>query len=367
MALGTSVKPLMTPKKKKKKSPAKKVKKKLLGASALASTGTTIDLDAIDFKKPEDVKKIMGQLLTKMATLKSNGNASTPKSLNNPTFPSSCQFDPDKREYSDIENFLMEFEDLAELVDAKFKLHHLRMRLSSNVRFMIRQRNQTRIKAGKKALSYVGTRNWLTKTFMSRDADDTQFRSLVQMKQGKSMMRSFFTRFQSKVDQMAARNRRLDPYVQRKFILDGINEHIRTKAMEIPEYYSMPMTELKEKLIALDEALVKPDKSVKMVTEKDMQKAVSTAVAALRSNETDKRKKSQKKFTTSYMKPLYTDAEWKERGEFMANKTDPKTNTKLFCKDCFPIINGKASADATAACVFCKKLGHTILECSKIK
>ena len=311
------------------------------------------------------------------------GAGRAPKSLNNPTFPDSCKFDPEQTDLSDINAFFSDFEVHAELVDTAYMLHTLRLRLSRDVRQLIKQINKARNTKSKAALNYKRTKRWLVKNYQRRDADDQLFRQLLQLKQGKMGMQSYFTKFQSKLDQLTERGHVLDAFTKRKYMLDGVHAHVRARAQELPEYYSMPESDLKSKLIALDSALVKPSAAARAVTQADVQSLIDTAVdkkmetvaAAFphggkgggRAHDRGAHSAKRGQFSQGYMRKLYSAEQWAARMKCIEDKTPPSANPALYAKDCFPIVDGKPGPDSQPACVYCRNLGHTITTCKKFK
>jgi hypothetical protein len=316
-------------------------------------------------------------------TAPSKGSA--PKAMNNPVFPETCVFDPERRDGMDIQTFISDFEDIAELVDSRYKLHHLRLRLSRDVRTLLKQENQRRHSAGKSKLKYRRTVKWLVKAFAARDATDKLFQQLTKLRQGKSSMQVFLTRFQCKVDELDARGESLTPYVQRKFMLDGIDPTVRARATEIPEYYTMDEAILKEKLIALDESIDKKSASVRALSETEISDLCDAridskieSVRAISGNGgggggggrgRGGKTRGKSKFTQGTMKCLYTAEQWAARIKAIEDKIDPSDSTvkHLYEKDCYPIAEGKPAKDAQPACVWCRTTGHRISDCRAFK
>ena len=220
-------------------------------------------------------------------------------------------------------------------------------------------------------MNYKRTVKWLRESFRSRDADHQLFQQLTTIKQNKRPMRTYLAKFHARVQLLDTRGVKLNALTQRKFMLDGVKEHIRAKAIEIPEYYSMPYQDLVKKLIALDEAM---SKSVVVNSITHGNKSVDQLVAAaLRKYGVKGSPKSNRdlnrdiRFSTKDMKSLYTEEEWKERLKMVEDKVHPSKKAHLFSKDCYPVVDGEAGKGAEKACVYCRKLGHTINECKKCK
>ena len=303
---------------------------------------------------------------------KTSGNSSSggaPKALNNPQFPETLRFDLEKADQSDIDAFIQEFEDVTDLVDRKYILATLRLRLSKDVRTQLRHHNDKRVSSGKSAMSYKETIKWLRVTFQARDAHDQLFHQFTAIKQGKLPMRSYLAKFHSKLHQLEARNIKLNKYTRRKFMLDGIKERVRSKALEMPEYYSMPYDDLLKKLSALDEALTTNTvATVAAVSSKKLESMVAAAVKKQYSGDkTFQRSTRDTRFSTKTMKPLYSEEQWEARLAAVKSRAKPSANAHLFNKDCYPVEDGKPGNGAQKACVFCRKLGHTIAECTKCK
>ena len=70
-------------------------------------------------------------------------------------------------------------------------------------------------------------------------------------------------------------------------------------------------------------------------------------------------------FSQGRMKGLYSDAQWEHRLTNVKNRVPPADNPELYEKDVYPTSeDGKSpGTDAKPACVFCRKLGHTVLDC----
>ena len=175
----------------------------------------------------------------------------------------------------------------------------------------------------------------------------------------------------------------LDAFTKRKYMLDGVHAHVRARAQELPEYYSMPESDLKSKLIALDSALVKPSAAARAVTQADVQSLIDTAVdkkmetvaAAFphggkgggRAHDRGAHSAKRGQFSQGYMRKLYSAEQWAARMKCIEDKTPPSANPALYAKDCFPIVDGKPGPDSQPACVYCRNLGHTITTCKKFK
>ena len=304
-------------------------------------------------------------LKRKSTTTKSYSSA--PKALNNPHFPDTLRFDLEKDDQCDIEAFIQEFEDVTALVDKKYILATLILRLSKDVRVQLRHHNASLNSAGKSKMDYKSTIKWLRSTFQARNADDQIFQQLTSLKQGKQPMRTYVAKFHSLLHQLESRKIKLNRYTQRKFMLDGVKERVRSKALELPEYYSMPYDDLLKKLTALDEAMDKTSgTSVSAVSHKKLEHMIATAVKKHSGRQTSQPRRDSR-FSTKDMKPLYTDTEWAAREQATKNKLAPSDHAELYCKDCYPVVDGAPGKNAQKACVYCRKLGHTINECKAVK
>ena len=123
------------------------------------------DLQAKVKQADADMKKMETQLKNKKTAKTVISSGAPPKALNNPTFPDSLRFDLEKEDQSDIDLFLLDFKDVTEMMDKKYRLATLRLRLSQDVRTQLRHHNKRLVDKGKKELSYYGTLGWLRKTF----------------------------------------------------------------------------------------------------------------------------------------------------------------------------------------------------------
>ena len=330
------------------------------------------DLQAKVKQADADMKKMETQLKNKTTAKSVISRSAPPKALNNPVFPDSLRFDLEKEDQSDIDLFLLDFKDVTEMMDKKYRPATLRLRLSEDVRTQLRHHNKRLVDQGKKELTYYGTLGWLRKTFQRRDAAHVIFEQLLKIKQGKQPFRTYLARFESKVSQLDEQGVALADFTVRKFMVDGIKEPVRLRALEWSNFYSLPYEELTKRLEALDEAMSKSktrDQNVSMVTTENVKAIVANAIKKQGGGGPHKKTGMQRdhRFSTKDMEPLYSKEDWQKRLAAVKARTAPSSNPRLFNKDCYPVVDGKPGRDAQKACVFCRKLGHTIDECKKCK
>ena len=73
-------------------------------------------------------------------------------------------------------------------------------------------------------------------------------------------------------------------------------------------------------------------------------------------------------FSQGKMKNLYTDAQWEHRLTNVKNKVPPTDNPEVYDKDCYSTNEDGTGPwdDAKPACEYCRKLGHTLLNCTHL-
>ena len=375
----------------------KKGKKKLDKITSFTVDYETInDVDALKLmlKKSMEHVNILTTHVKEMTTRQLKDSKVThttpsrsyvPKILTEPKFPKTCVFDPSKKGNDSIVHFLSQFERLAAFVEKKYKRHHLMSRLSDEVQQFVLQHDTEResMTPAKAAMKYKGVKTFLLKSYKARGATEALFRELKEIKQGSGTMRAYFTKFNCKIDQLRESGRVIDDGTRRSMLLEGVRSDVIAEAMKMPEYYTMLESELRIRLIAFDESM-KSSGAVNAASTTDIESriakgienrvdiAVAKALAANGAKPAggrgrDKKKRSTK-FSQNTMRKLYSETQWAERMKCVESKSNPKDTPHLYDKDCYPVdSDGKKTKDSKPACVWCRGIGHTMLECTKFK
>jgi len=310
---------------------------------------------------------------------KTGSDYSYEKLANNPKIPPGCAFDPQDttgKVHKEPIDFNQEFDEATNLMtNEKIRSYNYKAACSKAVRQMIYEHE----KIHTITLSYDDVKALVLKKYATAAYKEKLYEEADDYKQGKLPMRVYLTQKISKMDKLNDHGSAMSKFTRRRSILKGIRPDILRLAQNDPNFRNSKWDEASEKLCSLDTA--NPRKaSAAVVGEIDIKKLIAKElknhIASLngkggggkdnkRKRGNDKNEKSQL-FSQGKMKSLYTEKQWEHRLVNVKNKISPNNNPELYEKDCYPLeeTNGEKPKPA---CVYCRKLGHTVLECRLLK
>ena len=319
----------------------------------------------------------------KAAKKKKTGSDYTYEKLaNSPKIPSSCAFDPQDttgKFHKEPIDFNQEFDEATNLMtNEKIRAHHYKAACSRAVKQMIHEYEKTHCATGT-LMTYEDMKALVLKKYATAAYKEKLYEEADDYKQGKLPMRVYLTQKISKLDKLNDHGSAMSSFTRRRSILKGIRPDILRLAQNEPNFRNSKWDEASERLCSLDTA--NPRKaSAAVVGEIDIKKLIAKElknhIASLngkggggydnkRKRGNDKNEKSQL-FSQGKMKSLYTEKQWEHRLVNVKNKISPNNNPELYEKDCYP-LEETGGEKPKPACVYCRKLGHTVLECRLLK
>jgi hypothetical protein len=325
-------------------------------------------------------KKFKENWKLKAKKKKTNSDYTYEKLANSPKIPSSCAFDPQDttgKVHKEPIDFNEEFDEATNMMtNEKIRAYNYKAACSRAVKQMIFEHEKT---LGIESLSYDDMKALVLKKYATEAYKEKLYEEADDYKQGKLPMRVYLTQKISKMDKLNDHGSAMSKFTRRRSILKGIRPDILRLAQNDPNFRNSKWDEASEKLCSLDTA--NPRKaSAAVVGEIDIKKLIAKElknhIASLngkgggghdnkRKRGNDKNEKSQL-FSQGKMKSLYSEKQWEHRLVNVKNKVSPNDNPELYEKDCYPLeeTNGEKPKPA---CVYCRKLGHTVLECRLLK
>ena len=313
---------------------------------------------------------------------KSGSDYTYEKLANSPKIPSSCAFDPQDttgKFHKEPIDFNQEFDEATNLMtNEKIRAHHYKAACSRAVKQMIHEYEKTHCATGT-LMTYEDMKALVLKKYATAAYKEKLYEEADDYKQGKLPMRVYLTQKISKLDKLNDHGSAMSSFTRRRSILKGIRPDILRLAQNEPNFRNSKWDEASERLCSLDTA--NPRKaSAAVVGEIDIKKLIAKElknhIASLngkggggydnkRKRGNDKNEKSQL-FSQGKMKSLYTEKQWEHRLVNVKNKISPNNNPELYEKDCYP-LEETGGEKPKPACVYCRKLGHTVLECRLLK
>lgn len=298
-----------------------------------------------------------------------------PKGLTTPTFPATLVFNPDKGGQDDVIDFLEKFEEICAHVPTEYKTYYLARQLAPDVALVLRQHQKLHKKYKKSVMTYNQTRKWVISNYKKRDALSVAFAKLKTIKQGTSTVHSYVTKLQAQFSQIEEHGHVIDKLSRRNYLVDGLRARLRTKAKAWTDFYEMRASKLIRELSSLDESLKEADKAsratVSLASDSKVNK-LEARIAQLEKEKPkdkggseeevvstvhkskDKRSEQEKSLTLRNMEKYYSSEIFKSRLKFAAQKGDPRKHPEYYKNDKY---------EGKPACIFCKKIGHTMDTC----
>jgi hypothetical protein len=326
-------------------------------------------------------KKFKEAYKKKVKKAKTGSDYTFEKLANSPKIPSSCAFDPQDttgKVHQEPIDFNQEFDEATNLMtNEKIRSHHYKAACSKTVRQMIYEHEKSRGIMGP-GMPYEDMKALVLKKYATAAYREKLYEEADNYKQGKLTMQVYLTQKISKLDKLNEHGSAMSMFTRRRSILKSIRPDILKMAQNEPNFRDSAWEDAAARLCALDTANPRRE-SAAVVGEVDIKKLIAKEmknhIASLngkgggydnkRKRGNDRPEKSQL-FSQGKMKSLYSDKQWEHRLVNVKNKVSPNDNPELYDKDCYPLeeTNGEKPKPA---CVYCRKLGHTVLECRLLK
>ena len=315
------------------------------------------------------------------------------KLANSPKFGKTCQFNPEDQTgnaHKEPVEFIEEFEAATQLMtNDELKVYYFRAHTSPGVRKMFIQEDKKAASAGKSPLKYKNYRQLILKKYATQAYQDKLYKKADEYKQGKNTMQTYFTNKSGLLDELKDHGCEMSNYTRRSSMLKGARQDIVKLAQNEPAFRGSNWEVAARRLCALDEA--NPiSAAMTAINSLDIQKLISGEVknqvkqtlASMNSKYNPDNKKKRKRdndrsegddkkppFSQGKMRLLYTEAQWTHRMQCIKDKVPPGKYPELYENDVHPVDEAGTGPGpgAQPACVFCRKLGHTVVGCKGLE